>query len=484
LRTTRSSRGHRVHLQLEILEDRLALSGYQPTAYDQLFLERLNDARANPTLYGQSIGLNLSNVAPSQPLAFNPLLIQAALGHSWDMNNRQYFGHIDPDGHDPGYRMDAVGFPWTTFGESIAAGYTTPEAALKALIIDQGEPDLGHRLQLLAMQPIYQVQSQVGIGIVLNGGGPYQNYYTIDTGVTADTRPFLTGVVYNDLNHNGLYDLNEGVSGATVNVAGVGAFPAYGTGGYSVQLSPGRYTVWFTGPGFSTNYMTVTIGSQNVRLNIDTSTQATSTQALWVAQVGQDLLQRPLRQDEINGLVSWMNAGQTQSGIVQAILSTAEYARVEATRWVSDVEPTFLGRAPRADEVNAWVNFLMAGNSRQTLVYTVLNSWYGGSGNVTFLNQLGRDVLGRSLTSYELNVWAANMQQGASRQYVVAAFMNCTEAQRLDDSRWVLEVGQATVQRTLNSDQVNYWIYWLLAGNTRNALLSAFVQCDEFMKLL
>ena len=64
----------------------------------ELMLEELNDARANPAAYGAAIGLDLSNVAPSQPLAFNSGLIQAAEQHAQDMSVRAYFGHVSPDG--------------------------------------------------------------------------------------------------------------------------------------------------------------------------------------------------------------------------------------------------------------------------------------------------------------------------------------------------------------------------------------------------
>src|SRR5437588_3642806 len=104
----------RTPLALEQLETRQLLSGFQPTAVEQLFLEELNDARANPAAYGASIGLDLSGVAPSQPLAFDPSLIAAALGHSQDMSVRNYFAHNTPEGIDPGQRMTAAGFPWNS----------------------------------------------------------------------------------------------------------------------------------------------------------------------------------------------------------------------------------------------------------------------------------------------------------------------------------------------------------------------------------
>src|SRR5690242_14751467 len=98
----------RTRLQVEQLETRLTPSTLQPTAIEQEFLERLNDARANPAAYGQMIGLNLSGIAPSQPLAFNLSLVAAARGHSLDMAARNYFAHVTPGGITPTQRIHAA----------------------------------------------------------------------------------------------------------------------------------------------------------------------------------------------------------------------------------------------------------------------------------------------------------------------------------------------------------------------------------------
>jgi uncharacterized protein YkwD len=259
----------RATLVLEHLEDRLVPAGTQPSALDQLMLEQLNDARANPTAYGNSIGLDLSTVAPSQPLAWDTRLIAAAELHSQDMSANSYFGHNDLSGNDPGQRITAQGYTWTSWGESIAAGYSATADALSALIIDNGIPDLGHRRHLLAIDPVFQTQTQVGIGVLMNGTGPYTNYYTIDTAAPLDTRPFITGVVFNDLNHNGKYDIGEGLGNVTITVQGVGSVASFGSGGYQIQVNPGTYTVTASGGGLAaTQVYTVTVGSQNQRLSV------------------------------------------------------------------------------------------------------------------------------------------------------------------------------------------------------------------------
>ena len=74
---------------------------YYPTNEEQEFLERLNDARANPAAYGESIGIDLSSFQPTMPETFDLDLMQAAVQHSQDMIDRNYFGHYTPEGLSP-----------------------------------------------------------------------------------------------------------------------------------------------------------------------------------------------------------------------------------------------------------------------------------------------------------------------------------------------------------------------------------------------
>jgi N-acetylneuraminic acid mutarotase len=265
----RSLRLCRALLHLEELERRDLLAGFAPTVQDQLFLEQLNDARANPPAYGASIGLDLSNVAPVQPLAFNPQLIQAATLDAQDMNNRGFFDHINPDGLGPSERVAATGFGAQQVGEAIAGGAIgTTANTLAGFIIDYGNPNGGHRHLLLAIDNPTKAQNQVGIGVLQNGTGPLHDYTVVDTALGNDPRPFITGVVYNDGNGNGLYDAGEGLADVTITVSGVGSFIDWDTGGYSIQVNPGTYTVTASGGRLAAPITTtVTVGQTNYRLN-------------------------------------------------------------------------------------------------------------------------------------------------------------------------------------------------------------------------
>jgi uncharacterized protein YkwD len=282
--------------QLEGLEERLMLSiaPIQPTPEDVVLVQRLNAARADPAAYGRTIGVDLSGVAPSQPLAFDARLNGAAQSHSLDEAANGYADHFrppslpqtNPPTTSPSERIGAAGYPLPSptfntgdptqnFTESIESGSqpTTPEAALQDLITDAGHPDLGHRTHLLATNAFFQESQQIGVGIVHDPNSQEQNYYTIETAFTSDTRPFLTGAVFNDSNGNGLYDIGEGLGGVSVQVFQGSNLVASTTtgdaGAYQLQLDPGTYTVTFSGGRLpSAQSSTVTLGTQNVQQNL------------------------------------------------------------------------------------------------------------------------------------------------------------------------------------------------------------------------
>jgi hypothetical protein len=381
-------------LWIEPLEARLVLSGFEPTPVEQLFLEQLNDARANPAAYGATIGVDLSGVAPSQPLAFDTRLVEAARLHSQDMNARAYFSHITPEGYDPGQRMAAAGFPWTTCGESLAGGSADPEPsdALRNLISDD------HRQELLAIDPISRTQNQVGVGIVLAGAGPLINYYTIDMASSADWRPILTGVVMNDANGNGKYDIGEGLAGVTITVSGLGSTTTFASGGYSLAVNPGVYTVTASGGGLAAPITrTVAVGTSNYRLNFVDYTA-------YIGRLYQTILGRTGSAAEVAGWVGAMQGTTSPAGVASAFEHSAEArARLVAT-WYA----TYLGRVPAMGEVQAWVAAMMSGLSEEQAQADILGSNEfairtnsQGSGE-KYIESLFTLLLGRSPTPSEL----------------------------------------------------------------------------------
>ncbi|TDC68078.1 hypothetical protein E1200_12765 [Actinomadura sp. GC306] len=99
----------------------------------------------------------------------DPLLTRAAQAHSADMKRRGFFDHTNPDGKDPGDRITATGYRWSTYGENIAKGQPTAASVMKAWMNSPG-----HRANILNCR-----FAEIGVGLVTSGG-PYwtQNFGT------------------------------------------------------------------------------------------------------------------------------------------------------------------------------------------------------------------------------------------------------------------------------------------------------------------
>ncbi|MFJ7071723.1 sigma-70 family RNA polymerase sigma factor [Streptomyces sp. NPDC098781] len=102
------------------------------------------------------------------PLAEDSLLNKAALGHSEDMAARDFFDHTNPDGADPGQRITAAGYRWSTYGENIAMGQQTPQSVMESWMNSPG-----HRANILNCS-----FKDIGVGVHDGAGGPWwtQNF--------------------------------------------------------------------------------------------------------------------------------------------------------------------------------------------------------------------------------------------------------------------------------------------------------------------
>lgn len=102
------------------------------------------------------------------PLTDDAKLRDAAQGHSEDMAARDFFDHTDPDGADPGKRITAAGYRWSTYGENIAKGQQTAESVMTSWMNSPG-----HRANILNC-----AFKNIGVGIHDGSGGPWwtQNF--------------------------------------------------------------------------------------------------------------------------------------------------------------------------------------------------------------------------------------------------------------------------------------------------------------------
>lgn len=270
-----------------------------PTAEEQLYLEYINRARANPRAEGvrmatttnadvlrayQSFGVNLvlmqaqlAAIAPRPPLSMNATLSAVARAHTQDMFRNNFQGHNGTNGSTTASRIIGSGYTANAgyyFGESVFARAYSVFYGHAAFEVDWGgnaasggmQSPPGHRNNNHSAN-----FREVGIGVVLGsnqGVGP--QLVTQDFASRSDALPLVTGVIYEDKNRNAFYDLGEGIGGVTVTVVGSNYYAvSAGSGGYSVPVpTNGAYTVSFSGGQVPAGQRAVTVtGGNNVKLD-------------------------------------------------------------------------------------------------------------------------------------------------------------------------------------------------------------------------
>ena len=278
---------------MEAMEVRCLLAAASPTAFDQYLLELVNRARANPAVEAARLGIDLNeglaagaiSAAAKQPLAMNPYIIDAAQLHSQWMLDNDVFSHTGSGGSTPGDRMGSAGYVFSgswSWGENIAWSGTsgTPNVAdyvaqLHAnLFIDTGIAGRGHRLNLLA--PGFRA---VGMGVktgVFTSGADYNAVMATQDFAYSGSSYFLTGVAYTDaVTPDSFYTPGEGLGNISISArrtsdSAVFAVTTWGSGGYSLALPAGTYTLTASGAalGGTVTVSNVVMGAQNLKQDI------------------------------------------------------------------------------------------------------------------------------------------------------------------------------------------------------------------------
>ena len=129
-------------------------------------LQRLNALRSQGAVCGSNA------FAATGLVTWNNPLLQAAVGHSTDMAQKNYFAHTGLDGRTPAQRVTATGYSWSTVGENIAAGQRSVEEVLTGWTNSPG-----HCQNL--MNPSFR---DVAVACVRNDAATYRLYWTMELG--------------------------------------------------------------------------------------------------------------------------------------------------------------------------------------------------------------------------------------------------------------------------------------------------------------
>ncbi|MEM9032738.1 MAG: CAP domain-containing protein [Pseudomonadota bacterium] len=278
------------------------------SAEEQLIVELVNRARLDPEgeLAYQAEGFAPGvSTAPKEALAVDAELSQAARDHSQDMDARNFFAHTNPDGQSPSARAAEAGYDGGGAGENIGwiGGFSVSDTQARATAHHNNLWDSdGHQQNFMSSG-----YNEIGVGYdygdyTYNGTTyPASTLVTEKLGNDGDT--YLTGVVIDDSDGDEFYDMGEGQGGVEItayNADGVHTTATWSSGGYSLKLDPGTYTVVFHGGDLDGVYETqVTIGTQNVKLDViedrdaidGTVTTSVTLSASAPANLGAELLE-------------------------------------------------------------------------------------------------------------------------------------------------------------------------------------------------
>ena len=369
-----------------------------PTDEEQLLLELMNRARADPAAEGdrvfedygssvvtsavdfflkQSPGVEYTRAenrdafhtyAARPPFAFDAHLLDAARVHSQLMRQFNVQSHRVTQAGEKALRdrLTDAGFDGTSLAESVFAYAQDMLDAHAGFAIDYGQgvlqgetrPYLGHRLSLMGFDgDPARNYAVVGVGAISDPDDPGDpndvgpRLVTIDFGIPANApTSFVTGVCWADLNQNGFYDLGEGLSGVRIDLDVGSAFAiSTSSGGYAVPVdgAPGTVHVTATGgvgsPGEIVGTQTATVTMTGANVKVDFSTPPDPPVPAVIEAVSPSAFPIPDTGFGSQGLLVAAQAGSPdETGDVEVEISMTHPAR-------ADVKVTLIG--PDATQV-------------------------------------------------------------------------------------------------------------------------------------
>lgn len=281
-----------VSVQLELIEPRMLFASVHPTDLEQLMVELINRARADPAAEAARYGIALNeglaagtlSAAAKQPLAINGFLTDAARDHVQWLLDHDVFQHEGVGGSSPKDRVEAAGYAFTgswTYGENLAIRgpvYSSTQAAAienlhRQLFVDEGIAGRGHRVNLLNGS-FREIGSGAALGnFTYSGGSTLPSQIVGQDFATSGSNIFLTGVAYSDsITDDNFYTVGEALAGVSIVATRHSDNASFQTttsssGGYAFALPAGTYDLSASGGGLGgvVGYDDVVVSSQNVK---------------------------------------------------------------------------------------------------------------------------------------------------------------------------------------------------------------------------
>jgi hypothetical protein len=196
------------------------------------------------------------------------------------MLDNDYFSHTNLSGQSPKNRIDAAGYPSSVaWGENIGWGGSTGQIDQEAHVYSRHQ-DLflspGHRQAMLS-SGFREIGTGVRYGVFTVGGTGYNASMVTENFGNRSGDSFITGIVFADvIVADNFYTIGEGTTNILISAVSNGTGLSYSettgpSGGYSLQVPDGTYTVTATGSSISPMVVSNVVVAQNVKVDFDTA---------------------------------------------------------------------------------------------------------------------------------------------------------------------------------------------------------------------
>jgi hypothetical protein len=289
------------------------------------------------------------------------------------------------------------------------------------------------------------------------------------TSPTQRAAAYVGGSSLNTLTFN--YVVQSGDTAADLDYASTTALQL--SGGLIKDLAGNNATLTLSSPGsahsLGANKALVINGNLSNGQNVQMDPTYSFVQRMYLKALG--------RTSEASGYNYWylklVNSELTKTNLIKAFLSQPEYLN----NFVTSVYHQYLHRDPDASGLNYWTTQMQHGLSEEDLIIQFLNSpEFLNQDNATFLRSLYQNFFGREPDELGNLYWINSLNNGLTKQQVIADFSSCYEFNAL----YVQAQFQQILGRSAESAAEHYYVQQLQQGMSRFNLTVILLDSVEF----
>jgi hypothetical protein len=197
----------------------------------------------------------------------------------------------------------------------------------------------------------------------------------------------------------------------------------------------------------------------------------------FVSALYRDVLGREAARSETQDWVEQVLAGTSRNTVAMCLLNSEERRR----HCVRQYYHRFLDRAPTAEGLAFWTDYLASGRSHVDLIAAILGSdeYYEalGSSHDAFVRSLFSRLYHRKPNAAEASSWLGLLSSGsATRHDLAVTFVTSLEFRESTVRRWYLEI----LHHEPDTEGLTYWVDQVAQGTSFEKCLAGLLSNNEY----